>query len=119
LQNLELRASEATDVERLVVAMEARTAAFEKALNRSYSQAEKRSNQIERRFSDMNKNIESVFARGGISQAIKKDLEASVAAVSSAEAKTQPVNIIHEGDDDWIGGDFCGPRVGHDGRYLV
>lgn len=77
----------ATDVERLVVAMEARTASFEKALNRSYSQAAKQSNQIERRFRDMNKNIESVFARGGISSAIKKDLEASIAAVSSAEAK--------------------------------
>ncbi|WP_313026639.1 tape measure protein [Brucella sp.] len=77
----------ATDVERLVVAMEARTAAFEKALNRSYNQAAKQSTQIERRFRDMNKNIEDVFARGGISQALKKDLEASVAAVSSAEAK--------------------------------
>ena len=76
-----------TDVERLVIAMEARTASFEKALNRVNAQAAKQSTQIEKRFQSMNKNIENVFARGGISQGIKKDLDASVAAVGVAEAK--------------------------------
>lgn len=77
----------ATDVERLIVAMEARTTAFEKALNRSYAQVAKQSNQIERRFRDMNKNIEGMFSSGGISQSLKRDLDASVAAVASAEGK--------------------------------
>ncbi|WP_374832950.1 tape measure protein [Paenochrobactrum pullorum] len=77
----------ATDVERLVIAFEARTASFEKELKRVNAQAAKQSTQIERRFRDMNKNIEGVFARGGISQSIKKDLDASVAAVSAAEGK--------------------------------
>ncbi|WP_421565907.1 tape measure protein [Ochrobactrum sp. EDr1-4] len=97
----------ATDVERLVVAMEARTAAFEKALNRSYSQAAKQSNQIERRFRDMNKNIESVFSRGGISSAIKKDLEASVAAVSSAEAKLSQSTTSMKGMMTGLAGIFA------------
>lgn len=97
----------ATDVERLVVAMEARTASFEKALNRSYSQAAKQSNQIERRFRDMNKNIESVFARGGISTAIKKDLEASVAAVSSAEAKLSQSTTSMKGMMTGLAGIFA------------
>ncbi|WP_024900316.1 tape measure protein [Brucella rhizosphaerae] len=97
----------ATDVERLVVAMEARTAAFEKALNRSYSQAAKQSNQIERRFRDMNKNIEGVFARGGISTAIKKDLDASVAAVSSAEAKLSQSTTSMKGMTTGLAGIFA------------
>lgn len=97
----------ATDVERLVVAMEARTAAFEKALNRSYSQAAKQSNQIERRFRDMNKNIESVFSRGSISSAIKKDLEASVAAVSTAEAKLSQSTTSMKGMMTGLAGIFA------------
>ncbi|MDR6432034.1 tape measure protein [Brucella pseudogrignonensis] len=97
----------ATDVERLVVAMEARTAAFEKALNRSYNQAAKQSNQIERRFRDMNKNIESVFSRGSISSAIKKDLEASVAAVSTAEAKLSQSTTSMKGMMTGLAGIFA------------
>ncbi len=51
----------ATDVERLVVAMEARTAAFEKALNRANGVANQRARQIEKRFSNMNDNISRSF----------------------------------------------------------
>ncbi len=51
----------ATDVERLVVAMEARTASFEKALNRANGVANQRARQIEKRFSTMNDNISRSF----------------------------------------------------------
>lgn len=97
----------ATDVERLVVAMEARTASFEKALARSVNQSAKQTQQIERRFRDMNKNIEGVFARGGISSAIKKDLEASVAAVSSAEAKLSQSTTSMKGMMTGLAGIFA------------
>lgn len=51
----------ATDVERLIVAMEARTASFEKALNRANGVANQRARQIEKRFSSMNDNISRSF----------------------------------------------------------
>lgn len=62
----------ATDVERLVVAMEARTASFEKALNRANGVANRRATSIEKRFKDMNKNISGSFKnmlRSGIAMA--------------------------------------------------
>lgn len=52
----------ATDVERLIVSLEARTKAFENALNRANGVANKSARQIERRFADMNKNISATFA---------------------------------------------------------
>lgn len=49
----------ATDVERLIVALEARTKAFENALARANSTADKRAKAIEKRFAAMNSNVSS------------------------------------------------------------
>ncbi len=60
----------ASDTERLIVALEARTAAFEKAMAKAYGVADQRSRQIEKRFSDMNGNINRSFQnmlKGGAS----------------------------------------------------
>lgn len=46
-----------TDMQRLVVALEARTAAFEKAMNRANGVANRRARAIESRFAAMNKRI--------------------------------------------------------------
>ncbi len=51
----------ATDVERLVVAMEARTAAFEKALQKANGTANRQARAIEKRFQSMNDNISRSF----------------------------------------------------------
>ena len=51
----------ATDVERLIVALEARTKAFENALNKANGVANKRATAIERRFQAMNRNMASGF----------------------------------------------------------
>lgn len=56
----------ATDVERLVVAMEARTASFEKALNRANGIANQRSSAIEKRFRAMNKGLANQFTNLGV-----------------------------------------------------
>ncbi len=47
----------ATDVERLVVALEARTKAFENALSRANSTANKQARAIEQRFATLNQNL--------------------------------------------------------------
>jgi tape measure domain-containing protein len=59
----------ATDVERLIVALEARTKAFENALNRASGITNKRAQSIESRFSKMNKTIEAGFSRLGVAAA--------------------------------------------------
>ncbi len=51
----------ATDVERLVVAMEARTASFEKALQKANGTANRQARAIEKRFQSMNDNISRSF----------------------------------------------------------
>jgi len=51
----------ATDVERLIVALEARTKAFENALNKANGVANKRATAIERRFQAMNRNLSTGF----------------------------------------------------------
>jgi len=51
----------ATDVERLVVAMEARTTAFEKALQKANGTANRQARSIEKRFQSMNDNISRSF----------------------------------------------------------
>ncbi|MDR6757842.1 tape measure domain-containing protein [Mycoplana sp. BE70] len=51
----------ATDVEKLIVALEARTKAFENALNKANGVANKRATAIERRFQAMNRNLSSGF----------------------------------------------------------
>lgn len=55
----------ATDVERLIVALEARTTAFEKALQRANGSANRQSRSIERRFQQMNRNLTSGFGNLG------------------------------------------------------
>jgi tape measure domain-containing protein len=53
------------DIEKLVVALEARTKAFENALNRANGVANRRAKDIETRFTKMNKAITSRFAMAG------------------------------------------------------
>ena len=59
----------ATDVERLVAVLEARTNAFEKALNKAVGVTNQRARQIEQRFDKMNAGINRSFQnllRGGV-----------------------------------------------------
>lgn len=51
----------ATDVERLIVALEARTTAFEKAMNKANGVANQRARAIEQRFTKMNASINRSF----------------------------------------------------------
>src|SRR5690606_6429991 len=60
----------ATDVERLIVALEARTTAFERALRQANGTANRQARSIERRFQQMNRNIASGF--GGLGASITK-----------------------------------------------
>ncbi|MNV02916.1 hypothetical protein D3C71_931560 [compost metagenome] len=55
----------ATDIERLIVALEARTKAFENALAKANGTADKRARAIQRRFESMNKGISSGFSEIG------------------------------------------------------
>lgn len=57
----------ATDVERLIVALEARTTAFEKAMQQANGTAKRQARSIERRFQQMNKNLSSGFSGVGSS----------------------------------------------------
>lgn len=57
----------ATDVERLVVALEARTTAFERALRQANGSANRQARSIERRFQQMNRNLSAGFAGLGSS----------------------------------------------------
>src|SRR5690606_15112522 len=60
----------ATDVERLIVALEARTTAFERALRQANGTANRQARSIERRFQQMNRNIASGF--NGLGASITK-----------------------------------------------
>lgn len=55
----------AEDIQRLVVALEARTAAFEKAMNRANGVANKQARAIESRFSKVNKTVSAGLGRVG------------------------------------------------------
>lgn len=55
----------ATDVERLVAVLEARTTAFEKAMNRAVGISNKRARQVEQRFDQMNGRITASFTKLG------------------------------------------------------
>lgn len=55
----------ATDIERLIVSLEAKTATFEKALNRANGVANQKARQIETRFIDMNAKVAGAFANFG------------------------------------------------------
>jgi tape measure domain-containing protein len=68
----------ATDIERLIVALEARTVAFERALDRANGVANRRATAIERRFQQMNQNLDGVFSR------MTKGLMASVSGIGAA-----------------------------------
>lgn len=52
----------ATDIERLIVSLEARTKSFENALTRANQTANRQANNIERRFKTMNKNLQTDWA---------------------------------------------------------
>src|SRR5690606_14360362 len=60
----------ATDVERLIVALEARTTAFERALRQANGSANRQARSIERRFQQMNRNLSAGFA--GVGSSITK-----------------------------------------------
>jgi tape measure domain-containing protein len=57
----------ATDVERLIVALEARTTAFERAMAKANGTANRQARSIERRFQQMNRNLSAGFAGLGSS----------------------------------------------------
>ena len=54
-----------TDIQRLIVSLEARTAAFEKAMNRANGVANKRARSIETRFARMNRQIGTSLGAAG------------------------------------------------------
>lgn len=68
----------ATDVERLIVALEARTRAFENAMNRANGVANRRATAIEKRFMSMNRNITSSFV--GLNRGLAAAFLAGVSA---------------------------------------
>lgn len=55
----------ATDVERLIVALEARTTSFERALRQANGSANRQARSIERRFQQMNRTLNSQFSALG------------------------------------------------------
>lgn len=59
----------ATDIERLIVTLEARTKSFENALAKANGTADKRARAIQRRFEAMNKGISSGFSEIGAAAA--------------------------------------------------
>jgi tape measure domain-containing protein len=58
-----------TDMQRLIVSLEARTKSFENALNRANNVANQRAKAIDKRFKDLNKSVTASFAnmlKGGV-----------------------------------------------------
>ncbi|MEQ9634814.1 MAG: tape measure protein [Devosia marina] len=76
----------ATDLERLVVSLEARTAAFEKAMNRANGVATTRSRQIERRFATMNSRLSSGFV------GLQRGIAAAFAGVAVTRGAVQLID---------------------------
>jgi tape measure domain-containing protein len=85
----------ATDVERLVVALEARTQAFENALSRANSSANKQARAIEKRFTSLNKNLTADFV--GLGKGIAAAFAGSVVTremIRLSEAATRIDNSL-------------------------
>lgn len=76
----------ATDLERLVVSLEARTAAFEKAMNRANGVATTRSRQIERRFATMNSRLSAGFV------GLQRGIAAAFAGVAVTRGAVQLID---------------------------
>lgn len=76
----------ATDLERLVVSLEARTAAFEKAMNRANGIANTRSRQIESRFASMNSRLNAGFI------GLQRNIAAAFAGVAAARGAIQLID---------------------------
>lgn len=76
----------ATDLERLVVSLEARTAAFEKAMNRANGVATTRSRQIERRFATMNSRLNAGFV------GLQRGIAAAFAGVAVTRGAVQLID---------------------------
>lgn len=81
----------ATDVERLVAVLEARTTAFEKAMNKAVGVSNQRARQIESRFQKMNKSLDGIFARSF------RGLTAPLAGVGAALGAAELVRLT----DTW------------------
>jgi tape measure domain-containing protein len=76
----------ATDLERLVVSLEARTAAFEKAMNRANGIANTRSRQIESRFASMNSRLNAGF------MGLQRGIAAAFAGAAAARGAIQLID---------------------------
>ena len=76
----------ATDLERLVVSLEARTAAFERAMNRANGVATTRSRQIERRFATMNSRLNAGFV------SLQRGIAAAFAGVAVTRGAVQLID---------------------------
>lgn len=72
----------ATDMQRLIVSLEARTKAFENALNKANGVANRRARAIEGRFAAMNRNLNSQFV------ALNSTMVGAFAGVASAKGFT-------------------------------
>ena len=80
-----------TDLERLVVSLEARITSYERAMQKALGQTNSTASRIENRFKKMNKNLESSFdalsgvaARGLGTLGIGFSAAASIKAVTTA-----------------------------------
>lgn len=76
----------ATDLERLVVSLEARTAAFERAMNRANGIANTRSRQIESRFASMNSRLNAGFV------GLQRGIAAAFAGVAVTRGAVQLID---------------------------
>lgn len=76
----------ATDIERLVAVLEARTTAFEKAMNRAVGISNQRARQIETRFAKMNRTLSSSFSQLG------RGMAASLAGAVSIRGAQQLID---------------------------
>lgn len=76
----------ATDLERLVVSLEARTAAFERAMNRANGIATTRSRQIESRFATMNRRLNAGFV------SLQRSIAVAFAGVAATRGAVQLID---------------------------
>ncbi len=94
----------ATDVERLIVALEARTTAFERAMAKANGTANRQARSIERRFQQMNRNLSAGFAGLGSSLtkafAVAGGLRGMQSLLDSATRIDNALKVVgHSGED--------------------
>lgn len=87
----------ATDLERLIVSLEARTKSFENALNKANQTAKKQLGDIQKKFTDTNKKLADGIKFGGFSVSGINDLKTGAAGFAGAFA----VDKIKDYADAW------------------